>query len=165
MRYEELVRDFAQRTISNLNIIEREQKSGNNDAYEVTQAVSSLLGLIVFPAENKLQDVMRILNTFKEYQILQDEINSDADYKSYTGGKSYSFIDLMRNAISHCNIRMVNSGRDLSSVVFWNCPNSPYKEEQANWKISIKAESIFKLCHLIASAINEYYLSTTGGNQ
>ena len=59
------VGDFAKRTLANLNIIEQEIRE-NKDAYEVTQLINSLLGLIVFPFERqiKVADENAIYNLF-----------------------------------------------------------------------------------------------------
>lgn len=48
MMYEDIVRDFAERTRKNLKAIER-LLADNQDVYETTQLVDSMLGLLVFP--------------------------------------------------------------------------------------------------------------------
>ena len=50
MNYESVIRDFAERTRKNLRAIEDLQAKGG-EAYEVTQLVNSMLGLLVFPRE------------------------------------------------------------------------------------------------------------------
>ena len=50
MNYESVIRDFAERTRKNLRTIEDLQAKGG-EAYEVTQLVNSMLGLLVFPRE------------------------------------------------------------------------------------------------------------------
>jgi len=51
MQYEDFIKDFAERTFENLQIVcdrkDREEKTG----YEVTQLVNSCVGLLVFPKE------------------------------------------------------------------------------------------------------------------
>jgi len=49
--YGNLIRDFAERTIQNLNFIQAQASAADPDAYEVTQLWNSLLGLIVLPQE------------------------------------------------------------------------------------------------------------------
>ena len=50
-----LVLDFARRTKKNLEFIEhsltRDRLNSENDVYEVTQLINSLLGLLVFPQQ------------------------------------------------------------------------------------------------------------------
>ena len=162
MQYEELVRDFAKRTISNLDIIIEQQNLGNVNSYEVTQAICALLGLIVFPKENNIQGLTDILLTSGDYADIQQIITSNEVYKPYTGQKNYEFIDLMRNAVSHCNIRIENIGRDVSGIIFWNCPNQPYSEARADWMVYIPANDLIKLCRSMSLAIEKHYLSPTG---
>lgn len=50
MDYEDLVADFAERTRSNLDVLQKAQASGER-VYEVTALVNSLLGLLVFPQQ------------------------------------------------------------------------------------------------------------------
>jgi hypothetical protein len=50
MQYEDLVKDFAARTKVNLELVRAAEKGGQI-AYEVTQFINSLLGLLVFPQQ------------------------------------------------------------------------------------------------------------------
>ena len=50
MMYEDVIRDFAERTRLNLRAIER-LETDRHDVYEVTQLVNSTLGLLVFPQQ------------------------------------------------------------------------------------------------------------------
>ena len=83
-------KDFVERTLANLEIIENYAKDVK-DAYEITQLINSLLGLIVFPKE---RDECMDLNCLQKYV----KISSD---------KKLSNKDLLRNlrhAISHSHI-------------------------------------------------------------
>ena len=50
MQYQDLVRDFARRTRTNLEFIRHARNHGES-VYEVTQLVNSMLGLLVFPQQ------------------------------------------------------------------------------------------------------------------
>ena len=50
MNYENLIKDFANRTRKNLVAI-RNLKSAGADVFDLTQLINSLLGLLVFPRE------------------------------------------------------------------------------------------------------------------
>ena len=52
MMYEDVIADFAKRTEANLQTIRRLAKEGGaTPAFEVTQLVNSMLGLLVFPQQ------------------------------------------------------------------------------------------------------------------
>ena len=108
---EKFVSDFANRTITNLKIIE-----DSENGYEVTQLINSLLGLIVFPKERSAQN--------PDYKSLQE-------YVVIPGRNILSSEDLqrmLRNAISHSHIVFKLSNykdrhetSEIESVVFVNC--------------------------------------------
>jgi HEPN pEK499 p136 len=56
MNYESVIRDFAERTRKNLRTI-NDLKAKGVEVYEVTQLVNSMLGLLVFPRENFIDQV------------------------------------------------------------------------------------------------------------
>jgi hypothetical protein len=55
MYYQNLIHDFATRTRANLETLKRPQAGA--PAYEVTQLVNSLLGLLVFPQQKFVDDI------------------------------------------------------------------------------------------------------------
>ncbi len=58
MNYEDLVRDFAQRTRKNLQALRTLQKSNPEmEVYEVTQLMNSMLGLLVFPQQQYINRI------------------------------------------------------------------------------------------------------------
>jgi HEPN pEK499 p136 len=56
MNYKVFVKDFAERTVANLRII-RDSKKEDDNRFEITQLINSLLGLIVFPHEKLDSDI------------------------------------------------------------------------------------------------------------
>lgn len=59
MEYSDVVKDFAERTLVNLRQIESLSESGY-EAYEVTQLINSLLGLLIFPKERFHESIPEI---------------------------------------------------------------------------------------------------------
>ena len=59
MNYDDLVKDFAERTLINLDHMQKQQQAGF-PVFEVTQLVNSLLGLLVFPRENWINKIPMI---------------------------------------------------------------------------------------------------------
>ena len=59
MIYQDVIRDFAERTRANLRAIERLGTEGV-EAYETTQLLNSMLGLLVFPREEFIEGRKRL---------------------------------------------------------------------------------------------------------
>ena len=106
---EYFISDFAERTKTNLKLINEMAESPFQKAYEVTQLINSLLGLVVLPnekyknwqkkkshamkaAENKIWDLLDICEADNRY------VNSYNDAKSKDVLK---VIDHIRNSVSH----------------------------------------------------------------
>ena len=51
MEYDDVIADFAQRTLRNLDYLQHRVRDGDDGLYDVTQLWNSLLGLIVLPLE------------------------------------------------------------------------------------------------------------------
>lgn len=102
MNYESVIRDFAQRTRTNLRTIEDFRASGGK-AYEVTQLVNSMLGLLVFPRE-------RFIDQIPETSL--DDLEAAGWPVPKVVGEFPQARDLrqliryLRNAIAHFNIEI-----------------------------------------------------------
>jgi hypothetical protein len=51
LEYRDVIGDFAKRTLTNLQLVERVAADGADPAHEFTQLINSMLGLLVFPTE------------------------------------------------------------------------------------------------------------------
>jgi hypothetical protein len=146
--------DFAARTQANLKIIERLAKQDvlllvNNpsdeidedgvEAYEVTQLVNSILGLIVFPQQRYYDQIPEIPLSQLEIEgwpkpLLQGEIPNDLN----------NLRDLMRyirNSIAHFNIEFTSdSGGRINGVKIWNSRNN-----RRNWTASLQIDALKSL--------------------
>jgi len=131
MNYESVIHDFAERTRKNLRIIEKLQAKGD-EAYEVTQLLNSMLGLLVFPRERFIDripqtslgdleaggwPVPQVLGDFPQARDLRE------------------LVRYLRNAIAHFNIEFI--GEKIQSVKVWNTKNG-----RTTWKAEIGVEEL-----------------------
>jgi len=101
MMYEDVIRDFAERTRLNLRAIERLETDGH-DVYEVTQLVNSTLGLLVFPQQEFVDRIPETPLT----ELVRDgwpvpTVRRGADRVNNLN----QLIRYLRNAIAHFNIQ------------------------------------------------------------
>lgn len=132
MNYDDLVKDFAERTLINLDHMQKQQQAGF-PVFEVTQLVNSLLGLLVFPRENWINKIPMISivdlvdDGWPKLEILsQDQGSVECkDLKQLTR--------YLRNAISHCNVKFV-PGNDnyIDGLELWNVSRG-----KENWRIRL----------------------------
>lgn len=137
MNYEDLVGDFARRTKANLALVESHATlSGGQAAFEVTQLVNSMLGLLVFPRERWFDRVPR--TPLVEL--------ADAGWPVITvlgavpGNDLKGLARYMRNAIAHCNIEFLPDGSgQIAGIRIWNVP--PGKTDP-DWKADLTVEQL-----------------------
>lgn len=117
MIYEDVIKDFAERTKKNLVAIDKLRADGS-EVYETTQLINSCLGLLIFPQqqyingipETPLQDlesqgwpIPRVTGKFRQVDHLKD------------------LIRYLRNAIAHFNISFIGDGHNQIRVLrVWN---------------------------------------------
>ena len=150
------LKDFANRTIKNLKFVEK-YAFYENDLYEVTQLINSLLGLIIIPVETykkkqRLSDEkLRKLsganyNSVKNLiKICHDEKRLYSDYwYDNDGVKVDSFIAHLRNAIAHSGnhgIRFypISENGKISNIMFFDEKGEHEKknQEQKPSKVSV----------------------------
>lgn len=139
MDYHNLVKDFAQRTKANLELLRRLQREHPElEIYEVTQLMNSLLGLLVFPREryfdhipatplSELQaagwPIPRVVGQFPQVENLND------------------LIRYLRNAVAHCNIEfLADADGQLAGLRVWN-----YWHGKMTWKAELTLPEIEEL--------------------
>lgn len=119
MECKEIVKDFAERTLVNIRIIEENVKQGK-EAYEVTQLINSLLGLIVFPRE-------RDINQIPEIPLL--DLKADGwpcpKFKIFNDRNSVNnlrdLIKFLRNCVAHFNLEfLLSRGNEIDKIHIWN---------------------------------------------
>lgn len=146
---------FAQRVRKNLEFVIKERSEGK-EVHEVTQLVTSLLGIIVFPWEDEalghLESVLlKDLESegWTGWKILLDEKND-----TKTLGK---LIWHLRNAVSHRRIRFSSDDRDMHQVEI-EFEDAPRQEAPINWRATINAADLKVFCDHFTSRL-EYYVA------
>lgn len=90
MTYKDLLRDFASRTMDNLEVIEKEAKQGK--AFEATQLINSFLGVFIFAWQD---------------QQMPNRINLGST--SLTKGD----FDNIRHALAHFDIKPIDEKGEI----------------------------------------------------
>lgn len=117
--HEHLLADFAKRTRHNLQLIREVQASeSEKQAFEVTQLINSMLGLLVFPKERYLDDLPdKTLDELRTEGWPIPEV-----HPSFTEPENLKrFLGYMRNAIAHFNLEFVpNEKNEIVGLKVWN---------------------------------------------
>lgn len=127
--YKDLIADFAKRTRANLDLIEKHAANGD-EAYEVTQLVNSLLGLLVFPRE-------RFMNRIPETP-LSELHESGWPRLTITHGETEcqtlrELTSKLRHSISHCNLEFIADRKgELTGLRVWNTVRA-----KRNWEAEL----------------------------
>lgn len=106
---------FSSRVKKNLEYI-AEQRAQGADVHEVTQLVTSLLGLIIYPYENYKNS--GILN-FKSIQLADLEQNGWPQWQfepMYKPRTLRQLLRVLRNALAHRRIEFSSDSRTLQEV-------------------------------------------------
>lgn len=133
MEYKDIVRDFAERTKINLAIIQSEVRAGR-DAYEVTQLINSLLGLLVFPEQAFFKKIPEIkINDLKKQgwpiPLMCENYSQVADLKQ--------LVRYLRNGIAHFNLRFTDKDGHVDGLIIWNI-----KDGLKDWEAEFKIEQL-----------------------
>jgi hypothetical protein len=134
--HEKLLADFARRTLHNLRLIrEIQTMEPEREAYEVTQLINSMLGLLVFPKERYLNDIPpKTLDELKREGWPIPDVRP-----GYTQAQSLrDFLRLMRNAIAHFNVEFLpDQKNEINGVRIWNKSNGT-----KTWEVELSLEQI-----------------------
>jgi hypothetical protein len=139
---------FASRARKNLDFIVAHAETGG-DVHPVTQAVSALLGIVVFPWEISAFDHMKkeklpILTTRGWPKWNMAGTRRVIDLKE--------LIHLLRNSISHGSIEFDSDSKDPAQVTI-SFANIPDGAEEADWVGTIKADQLVEFCRCFSTAI------------
>lgn len=150
MKYDNVIYDFINRTRANLRLIEEHSAKapqsddeglieGNDKeakAFEVTQLVNSLLGLVVFPQQHYRDQIpeepLSKLEAMGWPKPLvkgkfPDDLNNPADLMRY-----------VRNSIAHFNIEFTSSNNQtIDGIRVWNNRN-----QVENWSVFLRIEEL-----------------------
>lgn len=138
MIYEDLIADFARRTLANLETIRGlATKSGATPAFEVTQLVNSTLGLLVFPQQQYFDDIPETsIADLALYGWPIPEVLGD--YPQAPNLRQ--LIRMLRNAVAHCNLEFeAGAGNEIVALKVWN--TRPGTNE-VTWKARLTVENL-----------------------
>ena len=141
-------KEFFKRTIYNLELYSKNSTTSEEFKYEVTQLINSLLGLIVFVKEDKLD--IRYIN-------LKDIVEIDPivwKYCDRKGGrleeKNFSnFLKHLRNAIAHKRLVIKSNEKEIYSVVFVD----EYKNNK--FKVELNIDQIYNLVDKLSESVGK----------
>ena len=108
---------YIERTYENLKIVEMEAERSPTKAFETTQYINSLIGLVVFPAEGELSNLNHVR--------ISDIFGSDRPTIKVLYGDTNSFESLgqtlrvVRNAISHYNVEFESRNHEIVGLYLW----------------------------------------------
>ena len=137
MEYQNVVRDFAERTRRNLHLLRRlQQENSELEVYEVTQLVNSMLGLLVFPQQCWYEQIPETpLSKLKEQGWPIPRVVGD--FLDPTDLRQ--LVRYLRNAVSHFNIRFsVDDEGQIAGLTVWNRP----PRSEINWRAELSLEEI-----------------------
>jgi len=134
MIYENLVKDFANRTRINLSII-KDKAEADQNAYEVTQLINSMLGLLVFPREEFFEKIpeTNLKNLEKDGWPIP---RIRGKYKQASNLKQ--LIRYLRNGIVHFNINFTETYGVIDGLIIWNKSLKGMK----NWEVELKIKEL-----------------------
>ena len=136
MEYQDLVRDFAERTKKNLEAIEHLLRQGK-EVYEITQLINSMLGLLVFPREEFVSRIPKTPLT----DLHRDGWPTPKVIDGFPRVKHLrELVRYLRNAIAHFNIEFIsNSDRQISGVRLWN---TDPRTNTKTWEAELNPEDL-----------------------
>lgn len=139
-----MVNTFIQRTQENLKII-ASQDPEKSSKYEVTQAVNSLLGLLIIPVERMKDTAMR--------KSFDHEIIELIDIT--TRNQNKPLLNQIRNCVAHGNIGFRAKVPDSSEIGFitLGCTKTSNKRE---FQAKISVDNLFKLTDKLCELLKDH---------
>lgn len=125
----EVIIDFARRTRTNLEFIEKAETRGES-VFEVTQLANSLLGLLVFPREHYMDNIPDIpLSTLVE----QGWPDIRTTHGKLPQNTLKQLMRMLRNSIAHFNVEfLAHEDRQITGLRVWNT-----KDKQITWQAEL----------------------------
>jgi hypothetical protein len=144
---------FRNRVVKNLEFIATARNT-NADVHIVTELITSLLGLIVFPYQEIVESEYE---SFKDRQV--DDLTSvNPSIWHFSIGSSENLHDHvrhLRNAISHRRIHFSNDDRDLARVeVRFQDRATHYSD--VNWEVTVTADALKEFVCEFAALLQDW---------
>ena len=136
MQYQDVVKEFAERTRANLRAIEC-LKVGGFEVYETTQLVNSMLGLLVFPRE---EFVDQVPDTPLAHLVAAGwpRPKTSPNFPEVTDLRQ--LIRYLRNAIAHFNVEFLSDVQQ--QVVGLRVWNTPPNRDVKNWEAELRVTEL-----------------------
>jgi hypothetical protein len=141
MNYQHLVKDFALRTQKNLHTLRNLQTSDpKSEVYEVTQLISSMLGLLVFPQQQYVTNIPKVpLSTLASQGWPVPKIVGDYPQVEDLN----QLVRFLRNAVAHFNLKFLSdTDGHIRGLEVWN--RDP-RRKAVTWKAELTVEDIEKI--------------------
>jgi len=140
---------FAERTRKNLEYIEAAFSRGE-DVHVVTQLVTSLLGLVVFPWEKKFGEYV--------YTLKLDQLATKGWPQWQMVGRDCEtlgqLLRLLRNAVAHGNLVFSSDSRHIEEVTV-ELENYPTNGASPDWLASIPATELRSFCYRFVDLVDQ----------
>lgn len=156
--YQDVVRDFIRRTRSNLELVRKHAKdadrqglaSEEREAFEITQLINSMLGLLVFPQQ-------KYFNAIPRTPLAQLTADGWPRVRAIDGFPDvetlHDLLRYLRNAVSHFNLEFTEHNGHIRGVRLWN--NNA--KGDTTWKAALSLEEldaiIERFCDLLESEL------------
>jgi hypothetical protein len=149
MMYENLLKDFTVRTRHNLSLIEA-QKDVGHEAFETTQLINSLLGLLVLPQE-------RMLSAIPDLPLSElhargwPAFESEGSFRPPRTLKP--LVRYLRNAVAHFNIEFLpDESGEIGGVILTNRWNN---DSDIPWRVRLPLKDLRKLVECFSDLLLE----------
>jgi len=143
----ELVHEFIRRTMENLKIIQ-EQECVDDQKFSVTQAINSLLGLLILPVSYLPKENMRDFD-----DIITNYFN--VEFLNNTNREQYpnTLVEVIRHSLAHGQFLFKPNPQhpsQIGSVVMWNCYGN-----KADIKATIDEDSLYEFIEKLSNKLKE----------
>lgn len=141
MDYRDVICDFIDRTQKNLAVIEGVAKAKDDEAYEVTQLINSLLGLVVLPREKALINDSDTVESLEADGWVFPSTNANFKRPKRLG----QIVRLMRNCIAHWSITFLSEGNKIAGIHFVHknkIGRKKKRREVIDWEGSMKVDEL-----------------------
>jgi hypothetical protein len=151
----DLVKEFGERTLSNLDFIQRH--ADRSDVYEITQLWNSLSGLLVLPYEKEVDAIQATLTEAAGLgwpELIETLPLDDAQSASTELADQ---IRRLRNAVSHYNVEFLSEHGSIIGVRVWNHQLPPQRSGKSqrdmpiNWETEISIAQLEQLARATAT--------------
>ncbi len=144
------IREFVKRTRQNLEVIRAFERENKGSAFEFTQLVNSMLGLLVFPQQKYVAAIPKTPLSDLRNVGWRFPTKIEGDFEP---DNLHDLFCMLRNGIAHFNVKFISdSNRQLSGLQIWNQRN---KKTPPNWKAEITKDDLEDLTNRFVELLLE----------